>query len=496
LFVKNEQRSTKEVAAVPTANPRRWWILAVVLMAECMDLLDGTVVNIAAPAIHRDLGTSSTALQWIVGGYALAIAVSLVTGGRLGDLYGRGQMFLAGVAGFTLASLLCGVAPSTGTLIAARLLQGAAGALMLPQGLGLLREAFPSEEMSKVFGMFGPVLGLAALLGPIVGGALVGLDLFGTGWRLVFLINLPVGLAALLAGARLLPRGGARHGEGLDWVGAGMTVVAGGLLVYPLIQGRELGWPAWTYASMAAGVAGLVAFAFEQRRRDRRGRPTLVVPTVFAHRGYSAGLVVALLFFATMIGSMLAITLFLQLGEGFSALHAGLTLVPWSFGAALGAGLSGGLLGPRLGRVVISAGAAVMLAGMALVLAAIGGGPVSSWDLLPGLLLAGVGMGLVVAPLFDIILAAVGDHELGSGSGVLNAVQQLAGSIGVAVLGTVFFTAVGHGGFAHGLRSALWVALGLLAGVLAVSFLMPRWAREDPLGVAGVAQPAAATVGP
>ncbi len=462
------------------ANPRRWWILAVVLMAECMDLLDGTVTNIAAPAIHRDLGTSTTALQWIVGGYALAIAVCLITGGRLGDIYGRRRSFLVGVAGFTVASLLCGIAPSTGTLIGARLLQGVFGALMLPQGLGLLRESFPAEEMPKVYGMFGPVMGLAALLGPIIGGGLVGLDLFGTGWRLVFLVNLPVGAAALLAGVRMLPQSRPVTTIRLDWAGALLTCAAGAAIVYPLIQGRELGWPAWTYLSMALGVAALVAFAFEQRRRDRAGHDVLVTPSVFAHRGYTLGLATALLFFGAMIGAMLILTLYLQLGEGFSALHAGLTLIPWSFGAAVGAGLSGGLLGPRLGRLVISAGAAVKLAGFALIAVAVGSGHVSSWDLVPALLVSGIGMGLVVAPLFDIILAALGDHELGSGSGVLNAVQQLAGSIGIAVLGTVFFGAIGHGGFAHALHAAMWVALGMLGGVFVLSFGLPRWAR-DPM---------------
>jgi EmrB/QacA subfamily drug resistance transporter len=482
----------KRETEVPEPNPRRWLILAVVLMAECMDLLDGTVVNIAAPAIHRDLGASASALQWIVGGYALAIAVGLITGGRLGDIFGRRRMFLIGVGGFTLASLLCGLAPSTGALIASRLLQGAAGAMMLPQGLGLLRESFAGEEMSKVFAMFGPVMGMAALLGPIIGGGLVGLDLFGTGWRLVFLVNLPVGMLALIAGARILPAG-RRQALKLDLAGALLTCLAGAAIVYPLIQGRELGWPVWTYVSLALGGLGLVAFAFEQRRRDRHGRDTLVTPSVFGHRGYTLGLVTALFFFAAMIGTMLALTLYLQLGEGFSALHAGLTLVPWSFGAAVGAGLSGGLLGPRLGRIVISAGAAVKLAGFGLVLVALdGSGRVSSWDLVPGLLLAGVGMGLVVAPLFDIILAAVADDELGSGSGVLNAVQQLAGSVGVAVLGTVFFSAIAHGGFAHGLRSTLWVALGLLAAVFALSFWLPRWARDPMETLAGEAATVAA----
>src|SRR5580693_3431308 len=167
---------------MPQAHPRRWLILFVVLAAECMDLLDGTIVNVAAPTIHHDLGTSSTALQWIIGGYPLAIAVGLITGGRLGDLFGRRRLFVIGAIGFTAASVLCGLAPSTGTLIAARLLQGAAGALMLPQGLGIIREVFPPAEIPKAFGVFGPVMGSAALLGPIVGGGLIGLDLFGSGW--------------------------------------------------------------------------------------------------------------------------------------------------------------------------------------------------------------------------------------------------------------------------------------------------------------------------
>jgi EmrB/QacA subfamily drug resistance transporter len=332
-------------------NPRRWWILAVVLMAECMDLLDGTVVNIAAPAIHRDLHASATQLQWIVGGYALAIAVVLITGGRLGDLFGRRRMFLIGVAAFTSASLLCGLAPSSETLIAARLAQGVGGAMMLPQGLGLLRESFPEAEMPKVFGMFGPVMGLAAMLGPIIGGALVGIDLFGTGWRLVFLVNLPVGILALVSGFRLLPAGTRNRALGIDWLGSLITVAAGVALVYPLIEGRSLGWPAWTFAAMALGVAGLIGFAVEQRRRARAGHPTLVTPSVFSHRGYTVGLATALLFFAAMIGAMLTLTLYLQFGQGYSALHAGLTLIPWSFGAGVGAGLSGGLLGPKLGRI-------------------------------------------------------------------------------------------------------------------------------------------------
>lgn len=472
---------------MPHVHTRRWLILSVVLAAECMDLLDGTIVNVAAPSIRRDLGASSTALQWMVGGYPLAISIGLVAGGRLGDVYGRRRTFLLGTLGFTLASVLCGLAPSSGALISARLVQGALAALMLPQGFGLLREVFPPDELHKAFAVYGPVLGLAALLGPIVGGGLIDLDLLGSGWRLVFFVNLPLGLAAVAGAAALLPHTAPGAGMRLDLVGTVLIGVAAALLVYPLIQGRELGWPAWTYASMAASVLAFAAFGVHQRRRERAGRDSLVTLSVFAHRGYSAGLVVALLFFAGMIGSVLALTLYLQLGLGFSAVHAGLTLIPWSLGAGVGAGVAGAVLGPRFGRIVVQAGAALKLAGWVLVIAT-AGAATSSWDLVPGLLLAGLGMGLAVAPLFDTILAAVTDREMGSASGVLNAVQQLGGSIGVAVLGTVFFEAAGRDDLAHALHSALWVTVGLLAAQLAVSPLLPRRARdpEEPSHAVGL----------
>jgi EmrB/QacA subfamily drug resistance transporter len=474
---------------MPNAHPRRWLILFVVLAAECMDLLDGTIVNVAAPTIHHDLGTSSTALQWIIGGYPLAIAVGLITGGRLGDLFGRRRLFLIGAAGFTAASVVCGLAPSTGTLIAARLLQGAAGALMLPQGLGIIRDVFPPAEIPKAFGVFGPVMGSAALFGPIIGGGLIGLNLFGTGWRMVFFINLPLGIAAVIGALRVVPESRLDKAARLDVGGVGLVSAGAVLLVYPLIQGRELGWPAWTYVSMAASIAVFGLFWRHLARRVAGGSDPLVTPTVFSHRGYSGGLLVLTLFFAGMVGSSLATTLFLQIGEGFSALHAGLTFIPVSLGVALGAPLSGGLLSPRFGgRTLIQAGGIVSVAGYGLVIAAVHGAThVSSWDVLPGLAAVGVGMGLFIAPLFDTILAAVTDAETGSGSGVLNALQQLAGAIGVAVLGTVFFTAAGHGDFGGALQRTLWWQLGLIAAMLAASTLLPRWARDPEEALAATA---------
>jgi EmrB/QacA subfamily drug resistance transporter len=459
-------------------HPKRWLILFVVLAAECMDLLDGTVVNVAAPTIHRDLHASSTALQWIVGGYALALAVGLLTGGRLGDIFGRRRMFLVGAVGFTAASTVCGLAPTTGVLITARLVQGLSGAMMIPQGLGIIREVFPTEELPNAFTLFGPVLGSAALVGPIIGGGLVSLNLFGEAWRPVFLVNVPLGLAATVAAARLLPGNGRRHAETLDVVGAVLAGVAALSIVYPLIQGRALGWPVWTYAAMGASLGLFALFGLHLKRRQRQGRDPLIEPSIFSHRGYSAGAAVLFLYFGGMIGSVLAITLFLQLGEGFSAVHAGLTLAPFALGTAVSAPVSGSLMGRLGGRILIQAGGAVSLLGNVVLAVILGStGHVTTWGLALPLLATGLGMGLFVVPVFDTIISAVTDAETGSASGVLNAVQQLGGAVGVAVLGTVFFTVLGHDGFADALRTTIWWEVGCLGLMLLLSPLLPARAQ-------------------
>ncbi len=457
----------------------RWLILAVVLAAECMDLIDSTVVNVAAPQIARQFHASSTSLQWIVGGYPLAIAVGLITGGRLGDLIGRKRMFLMGAAGFVLASTLCGLAPDTTVLIAARLIQGGFAALMLPQGFGILREVFPPDERQQAFAIFGPVIGFSAVLGPIIGGSLIDWNLFGSGWRLVFLVNVPLGIAAIIGAARLLPPSLPDRGTRLDLTGTALVSGFAVLVVYPLIQGRVYGWPWWTYTMIAAGIALLLGFAAHQRRRDAAGQAPLVTPSVFGHRGYSAGLVFAMLFFSGMGGALLCATLFLQIGQGFTPIHAAICTVPLSVGLVIGAGLSGGVLGPKFGRRTLQAGLAVSVLGWVLLAVALRGhSTIGFLDLMPGLLVTGVGLGLVVAPMFDIILASVTDAETGSASGVLNAGQQLANSIGVAVLGTIFFDAITSGDFHLGLRRVLIVQIGTTLALLALSPLLPRFARE------------------
>jgi EmrB/QacA subfamily drug resistance transporter len=464
----------------PAGHPRRWLILFVILAVECMDLLDGTIVNVAAPAIRDDLGAGLSALQWIAGGYALTFAVGLITGGRLGDIYGRRRLFLIGVAGFTTMSALCGAAQSPEMLIAFRLGQGLFAAIMIPQGFGIIREVFPPDEIQKAFGLFGPVIGGSAVLGPVLGGLLVDGDILGADWRMIFLVNVPLGLIALVAGVRLLPESRAAVRPTLDLTGAALVSVAVGLLVYPLIQGREAGWPAWAFVSIAASAAVLAVFVVVERRRERAGVSPLVTPSLFRKRAFSAGLVTALVFFAGMIGLMLTFALYLQIGQGYSAIEAGLAMVPWSLGTAIGAGLGAGLLGPRFGRPTLHGGVAVMLIGvlgMLAVVAASGDG-IGYWALFGPELLAGAGMGAILAPLFDFVLAGVDDHEVGSASGVLNAMQQLGGAAGIAVVGTIFFSVAAGSGMVAAFEHVLWIEAGVLAVVAALVCLLPMRARE------------------
>jgi EmrB/QacA subfamily drug resistance transporter len=418
-------------------RPRlRWAVLAIVLLADVMDLVDGTIVNVAAPSIREDLGGGAATMQWLVAAYGLAFAVLLITGARLGDLLGRRRVFIAGIVGFTAASALCAVAPSPGVLIALRALQGACGALLIPQGFGMIKEVFAGDELTKAFAAFGPVMGLSAVAAPIIGGALIDVDVSGTGWRAVFLVNLPLGVAGLLGALRVMPRTGGTPGTRLDPGGAVIVTFAAFALIYPLVQGRELGWPAWSFGLLAAGVAGFGLFAaYERRHRER----ALIAPSLLANRAFTSGIVVAVGFFAAMIGLNLVISLFCQLGEHFSPLRTGLALAPFAVGVALTAPVSYPVA-KRFGRVSIQAGMALMAAGFVVLSVMVhDAGHVTAWTLVPGELVAGMGMGLSLPPLFDFILAGVADHEVGSASGVLNAIQQLGAALGIAVLATIFF---------------------------------------------------------
>ncbi|MFJ4093187.1 MFS transporter [Kitasatospora sp. NPDC089913] len=476
----------------------RWAGLAVVLAAEVMDLLDTTIVGVAAPAVREDLGGSDAQIQWITASYTLAFAVLLITGGRLGDLFGRKRLFVLGATGFTLASALCAAAPGAGTLVAARTVQGLFAALLIPQGLGLIKAMFPPKELGTAFGLFGPVLGLSSVLGPTLGGYLTGADWFGLGWRAVFLINLPVGLLTVLAAGRILPGDrtttnrttsaatgtGTGTGTGrVDPVGVLVLGLAVLLLVYPLVQGRELGWPLWTFLSMAASVPTAWLFTVQQRGVLRRGGTPLIEPSLFGKRAFVSALATGLVFFAALSGLMLVFTLHLQLGLGWTPLHAGLSMIPLSIGVVVGAVLSGALLAPRYGRRVLHLGMVLAAAGALGLWATVDGATgLGSWQLAPGLAVAGLGLGLIMAPFFDIALAGVEESETGSASGVLNAQQQLGGSMGVALLGTAFFGWAPTEGFGHAAGLTYGLVAALLAAAFVIAFLLPRQARPDGEG--------------
>jgi EmrB/QacA subfamily drug resistance transporter len=470
--------STEVIAETedPPAYRWRWLALAAVLGAEIMDLIDGTVVGIAAPSIRADLGGGDTMIQWVAAGYTLAFAVGLITGGRLGDLYGRRRMFLIGLVGFVAASALCGLATTPAMLISCRVAQGLLGAVLIPQGFGIIKTTFAPTEVGKAFGTFGPTIGLAVVGAPILAGALIAWDIAGTGWRTVFLINVPIGLAVLALAAAVLPESRADDGPRPDPVGVALVSIGLALLVFPLVQGRELGWPAWMFGMLAAAIVVLALFAVHQVRRRKAGRAPLVEPALFRLRAFTAGMLVGLAFFAGMTGLILALGLYLQLGLGFTPLQAGLTQAPWALGVAIGSALSGAVLAARFGRAGLQVGALVMAAGIGVVLFTISlaAGPVTGWQLAPGLLVCGFGMGMVMTPFFDITLAGVTLPLVGSASGVLNANQQLGGAAGIAVLGTVFFDLFDAGKPTGAIDAVLTASAGLVLVAAALAFLLPR----------------------
>jgi EmrB/QacA subfamily drug resistance transporter len=456
----------------------RWVVLAIVLCAEVMDLLDSTIITISAPTVRGDLGGSTATMQWWAAGYTLAFGIFLIIGGRLGDAYGRRRLFLIGITGFTIASVLCALAPSPEILIGTRVLQGAFGAVLIPQGLGIIKTVFPPEEMGGAFGAFGPVMGLAAICGPILAGWLVGADLLGTGWRMIFLINVPVGAIGLLGALRFMPESISPRRVKLDLVGVSLVSAASFCTIYPLVQGREQGWPLWILAILGAGIVLMGAFLWAERRAH--GTP-LIEPSLLQNRAFTNGLALAVVFFTAFGGLTLVLSLFTQLGLHFSPLRAGLTMAPVSLGAAIGAGSSFALI-PRFGRKVLQTGLLVTLpamAGLALTIEHSGLGT-SAWDLAPSLAVSGIGLGWVFGPMFNIILAGVREHEVGSASGTLTAIQQLGSSLGVALLATLYFSVTGNGHSSPAAMVRTTIIAGVLfAAALALSFRIPRDARME-----------------
>lgn len=465
------------------------------MTAAFMDLVDVTIVNIAIPSIQRDAGATFSQIQWITAGYALSFAAGLITGGRLGDIHGRKRLFLIGVAGFTLASALCGFAANPEMLVAARVLQGATAALMVPQVLSIVHATFPAHERGKVFGLFGAIVGLGAVSGPLLGALLTEWNLFGLEWRPIFLINLPVGIAALILGRRYITESKAPRALRLDLVGVALVTLGLLMLLYPLTRGRELHWPLWGYGSMAGAVVVFaVLVAYEKRKARIDGSP-LIELSLFRVKSFAAGIAVQTVFGVALGIFFLVWTLYLQIALGWSELKAGLTGVPFSIAVSVAAGVSVQQLVPRFGRKVLQAGALVMAAGVLLYLweSERYGLSIAPWQMALPLVVMGVGMGLIVAPLTDAILAEVPREHAGSASGLINTVQQMGNALGLGLVSVVFFgtmddrLASAQAGpeqvgpaFAHAFQNSLgWVA-AVLTAIFLLMFALPKRPTRQP----------------
>lgn len=460
----------------------RWLAVIVLLVASFMDLLDTTIVNVALPAIQEELDANSSQLVWIVSGYVLSFAVLLITSGRLGDRYGRKTIFNIGVFGFTVASIACAFAQTADGLVIARIVQGAFSALMIPQVLSIIQVLFKPKERAAVFGLTGAIAGMAAVAGPLIGGLLVSGDAFGLGWRSIFIINVPVGILLLIASFFFIPNSKSEKPVKLDLRGVSLIIVALVLIIFPLIQGRELEWPLWIWLMLASSPVLIVVFVLLQRHEERKGAVALIPPSLFRNRGFSAGVVTGFLAPSSIGAFFLILILYLQIGLGFSAIDAGLATLPFSIGAFLGSGIAVPLA-PRIGKYLIVIGGIFQLVGYSLVTQVIldQGNDLVGGDLIVAMAISGVGLTLILVPLNDLSLAQTDVENAGAASGVLNTFQQVGGALGVAVISVIFFDVVGENFSPVGLRDAfeiaIWVPLVAVALTGLSSLLLPSVAQ-------------------
>ncbi|MEU7526027.1 MFS transporter [Saccharothrix sp. NPDC042600] len=471
--------STTEPGAVTTR--RMWSILGLVLLADAIDVIDGTVTNIAAPTIARELNGGESLIKWVGPAYMLAMGVLLLIGGRLGDKYGQRKLFLIGMAGFTLASAVIGFSPDPALLIAARVAQGAFGALLIPQGMAIMTKAFTPDMLAKAFGLFGPVLGISAVGGPVLAGFIINADLFGLSWRPIFLANIILGVIGIIVAIRILPRDGDGDRDTVvDGWGSGLLAVAMLGVLYGLIEGSSNGWSAVPVAALAVGVLFFVLFGYRQRTAAN----PLIVPSLLKNKGFTSGMIVGLIAFAASTGLFFVLSLFLQEGLDANPRDASLGLVPLTLGLIAASFAAMGGLVTKLGRKLVFIGLGVSLVGCAGVLALVYayGTDVSIWALVPAFIIVGIGTGLCFTTIPTVALGDAKPEEAGSASGSLTSIQQLSSAIGSAAVTSVFFMAA-DSGFAEAMKVTLIVVLAATALSLPFVTLMPRKApAEQPPG--------------
>ncbi|MGI5201420.1 MFS transporter [Spirillospora sp. CA-108201] len=452
---------------------RRWAALVVLIIAFMLDLLNVTIVNVALPAIQQDLRADPTDLEWISAAYLLAFAAALITFARVGDLLGRKRVFLCAVAAFAVTGLWSGLANNVEMLITSRAAQGLAAAAIAPQVMSILYSMFSGRERGTVFGMFGLVSGVAQAGGLVLGGVLVTADLGGLGWHMIFIVTVPVAVALVALGAWLVPESRVAGGVRPRWLAAG--VLAAGLvaIVFPLLEGRTFGWPAWIWICLITGIVAVGGLAIVENRRPERRAGALLPMELFRKRVVTAALVVELVAFAAFSGFNLMILVWMQSSLGYSALDAGLVTISLIAGALVLTSFVGRLT-HRFGYRVILVGSLTGAAGSAAVLVAAESGTADTtgWALVPGLFLLGVGTVLIMPPLTTLFLAAIPVEHAGSASGIWSTGQQFGATLGVAGMGGVFFAAVDDGGYGSAISVGMYVITAALVLAAALTFTL------------------------
>jgi len=461
---------TTSTEAPPLSARAVWLTLIVVLLADAMDLMDATIANVAAPSIVTELGVSESVIPWLGASYALALGSLLVLGGRIGDKFGQRRTFLTGLIGFVAGSALAGFAPSAGVLIAARVVQGAFGALLIPQGMAIMAATFPKPMLQRAFAVFAPLLGVFAVGGPILGGLIIDANLFGLGWRPIFLINIVLGGIALILARRYLPTVPAHRSTRIDLIGSVLLAFALFGLLFGLVTGSSDGWNALTISSVIVGVVLLALFGWRQARADE----PLLPRSLLANRGFTSGLIVGLCVFASFSGLMYVISLFFQLGLGYTPTETSLNLIPLTLGIMAGSGIANALI-LKLGRRLVLIGMLTTLLGTGLLLVFVlaSGIHVTWWQNLIATGLLGVAAGICFNSVFNTALGNLKPEEAGSASGSLSAIQQIANGIGSALVTTIFIGTLASG-TVTAMTTTLIVILVVAALCLLAVPLLPR----------------------
>ena len=483
-----KQESTSLLQPGLTGLNNRWISLIIMLIGPFLGMLDFFIANIGIPSIRVSLGASFSEIELVIAGYGLTYAVCLMTGGRLGDIFGRKLTFISGMASFTLTSLLCGLAPTAGWLIFWRLLQGCAAAVMFPQALSFIQVNFTGSSKRLAFSFYGVATGFGSIVGQLLGGFLIHANLFGLEWRPIFLINLSIGLATIIAAALILQESRAENAPKLDLGGVGILAIGLGLFSYPFMEGQERSWPMWTWVCLAASLLVLWAFYLYERRLSDKNLSPLIDPRLFKDRGFVVGLVITCIYFAGHTSMLLVLSLYLQFSLGLDPMHAAFSFVPLSVAFLIGSTFSGKLQG-YLGRGSLHLGVIVLAIGItSLALQAKVAPDHLTFNFLATCFLYGIGRGIVTSPLYNTVLGNIPVSDAGVASGMVSTMQQLASSVGVAVIGAVIFSVIPkHGAtptdYAHGFVVSLAVNMGMLliAGLL-IFFIPKSRGRDLPAG--------------